>query len=57
MLMCVCGGGGGRGGIKWLRTDSHVWKIGNRTVIKNLIRLKFNKRISHQISNSNVFEM
>ena len=45
---CVLEGGGGT----W-----YVSKGAYRTVFKNLIRLKFNKRISHQISNSNVFEM
>ena len=47
---CVCVGKVGGGA-------SYVSKGAYRTVFKNLIRLKFNKRISHQISNSNVFEM
>ena len=47
----VCWEGLGGGGA------SYVSKGAYRTVFKNLIRLKFNKRISHQISNSNVFEM
>ena len=53
MCAYVCVGKvGGGGGLA-----SYVSKGAYRTVFKNLIRLKFNGYHSHQISNSNVFEM